>query len=138
MVFDQHVMEVNNMKRTPTYSDEYIHHWGEVFTANNLHLRNLTFETFLLAPEKILAAIIFHDTHKIILKYIPPSLLPEQRAVQKRIDQEHEADVVELDMVRNLERDAEAHCSNGKFFEPMHHTAWPPNHGKGHCRKAHR
>lgn len=124
--------------RQPTYSDEYIHHWGEVFTANNLHARNLTFETFLLAPETILQAIIFNDPHRVVLKYIPPSFLPAQRVVQKRLDQEYMADVVELSMVRELEHEAEIQCSNGRFYEQMHHTTWPANHGKGFARRAHK
>lgn len=40
------------------YSDEYIDHWAKVFTERDLFKqRGICFETFLLAPREILAAV---------------------------------------------------------------------------------
>ena len=67
-----------------TYSDEYIDCWGEVFVHHDLFARHsVRFETFLQAPDEILIACMQSE-----LDYEP--LLPEQKRVQERLDQETE------------------------------------------------
>jgi hypothetical protein len=61
-----------------TYADEYIEHWGGVFTARDLyHQHGVRFDTFLLAPQEILDSIA----------QLPPRvapLLPAQAAAMHR------------------------------------------------------
>ena len=122
----------------PTYSDEYIQHYGVIFTSNNLFARGITFEDFLKDPESYITAFIYNDPNKLMLIYMPGSLLPKQRRLQKELDQQELAEVVELQLVRDLEDEPEIHCVNGRYFEPMRHTAWPANHGRGNHRRLHR
>jgi hypothetical protein len=60
------------------YADEYIDHWGEVFTARDLYRQHgVRFDTFLLAPHEILDSI----------DQLPPRvapLLPAQAAAMHR------------------------------------------------------
>lgn len=57
-----------------TYPDAYLEHWAEVFTAHPCLRRICTFEQFLARPQMTLAAVI------------GGTLLPRQRAVQRRLD----------------------------------------------------
>ena len=121
-----------------TYSDEYIHHWGQVFTANNIYARGITFEVFLKSPETIIDKLIFNNPDHWMLTNMSENLLQKQRRVQHQLDRQDMADIVELELVRDLEREPDVHCIHGRYFEPMHHTAWPANHGKGFVRRARR
>ncbi len=72
-----------------SWSDDYIHHWGEVFTANRIYRRfRVRFDTFLEAPEAILEATVLRAP-------LPPEqepgcreLLPAQARVQALLDAE--------------------------------------------------
>ncbi len=56
-------------------ADAWLDYWGEVFTAHPCLRRCCTFEQFLRRPHRIIAALA------------GDGLLPQQRAVQARIDQ---------------------------------------------------
>jgi len=62
----------------PTYPDEHIDYWGDVFTSAPEVLRHgILFETFLVAPQNILDLI-----HGNALQPLP--LLPQQKMVMQR------------------------------------------------------
>lgn len=77
----------------PTYSDEYLNHWGQIFTDN--HIGGYTdawgnpinFELFLQAPEDYLYAIAFNGPLPVPGLVMRP-LLPQQRAIQQQLDWE--------------------------------------------------
>ena len=70
----------------PTYPDAYIERWGEVYACNTwLADVGVTFELFLLAPEKLLQRSPHETLMPVAVDHHYP-LLPEQRAVQARID----------------------------------------------------
>lgn len=62
--------------RVPSYSDEYIEHWAEIFNREQLAAHGILFEVFLELPQDILDA----------LQDSPLPLLPEQRAVRDRLE----------------------------------------------------
>lgn len=39
------------------YTDEYLNHWGDEFTRRDLFARGIRFDTFLLDPRGIIAAV---------------------------------------------------------------------------------
>lgn len=68
-----------------TYSDEYIDHMGEIFTATPIFRRVCTFEQFLRWPRECAfaagrAAAVANAVEQAV------ALLPKQREVQQRLD----------------------------------------------------
>lgn len=70
------------------YPDAYIEHWGEIY-ARNTWLRDIgvTFEMFLEQPDRVLASPTCQALMPSPVDHFYP-LLPQQRAVQARIDAE--------------------------------------------------
>lgn len=103
-----------------TYSDEYMDCWGEVFVHHDLFARHsVRFETFLEAPAEILIACMQRE-----LDYQP--LLPEQKRVQARLDQE--AEITSLNG-----QPVELH--GDRLLQPMTHRD-VPKHWKTNTRRA--
>lgn len=81
-----------------TYSDEAIEHWGEFYLAHpQLRRRGITFVAFLARPLHYAEA----------LTRGPGGLLPEQHAVQARVDAMVERDRLSV--------------RDGAIFEALHH-----------------
>lgn len=89
------------------YTDEHIEHWGEVFLARDLG-RYMTFIQFLRDPRAELAAIE--------AGFRP--LLPQQRAVQQRID----AEAIATDLTADIAD--RARLLGQALVEPIHRHAW--------------
>ena len=89
----------------PTYTDEYIEKWANVFLKNRLSEHGIIFEIFLQFPQNILDAINERDFEP---------LLPQQAYVQKR-----------LGIKDQLARERRAYMSvqlrGGHYIKPMHH-----------------
>lgn len=123
------------MSNLKTYSDAYIEYWGEVFTTNNLRQITwdnlsddykgiditITFEAFLVNPKTIIKRALKHRQNVFIkaadkAQFYP--LLPKQRLVQQRLDQDEA--LSELSYFPKEKR--KPHCvqfeRNGKIFEP--------------------
>lgn len=103
-----------------TYSDDYIEHMGKVFVLHDLFARHgVRFEEFIDAPNEILVACMQSD-----LDYEP--LLPEQKRVQERLDQEAEITSINGQPV-------ELH--GDRLLQPMTHRD-QPKHWKTNTRRA--
>lgn len=106
-----------------TFPDAWIEHWAPVYAEphNNrrLRARRVSFETFLVAPVEILAAL---DNPRVIVARA--GLLPAQREIQIREDTK--AALVELvrHAIELLEREG-ARCSNGRYVEKLRHHTYP-------------
>lgn len=61
----------------PTYSDEYIEHWGQIFEQHNLYAYGIRFDCFLEVPNEILAAFASGTYYPLLIR---------QRDVQERMD----------------------------------------------------
>lgn len=101
--------------------DEQLDHWGEVYLATpRLAARGVLFESFLAAPQEILAALAEVDAMQ------PQPLLAEQRAVRDRVDALYGSTAE-----RGIERaiDALEHAgacrANGALIERLRHHAYP-------------
>jgi len=114
-----------------SWSDDYIHHWGEVFTANRIYRRfRVRFDTFLEAPEAILEATVLRAP-------LPPEqesgcreLLPAQARVQALLDAEALAE--ELDELVEQELASMCRLANGAWLEPLrHHRHFPRRKARG-------
>lgn len=101
-----------------TYSDEYLHYWGEIYRTpgilRTMIERRVSFETFLIAPAEILAALRTPRT----------GLLPTQLAARERIDL---LQVAERMTARAFGRFARrgARVENGRMIEKLRHRAYP-------------
>ena len=103
-----------------TFADEHIERWALVYLANpHVARRGVLFETFLLAPEEILAACSIQPAMIVCRQ----GLLKSQRDAQARIDLD--AALVELGERAIATLAAESHCSNGVWVEKLKHSAWP-------------
>lgn len=70
-----------------TYSDACLDHWGEVYLDNpGLRAIGITFEMFLQQPAQILESATFHTLMPLPEPHKFYPLLPQQRAVQERVD----------------------------------------------------
>ena len=111
-----------------TFEDAWIERWAPVYQApdnlRRLRYWRVSFETFLIAPEAILAAL---DRPTVIVSRV--GLLPAQRAVQMREDTR--AALLELarHAIELLEQEG-ACCSNGRFVEKLRHRAFPRHAGR--------
>jgi hypothetical protein len=111
-----------------TFPDAHIERWAPVFLAPENHprlrARQVKFETFLLAPEVILAALVRPPRFTLTAC----GLLPAQAAVQRRVDlQEILIEMAEC-AVRMIK--GESHCANGAWTEKLKHHAWPRHRGR--------
>jgi hypothetical protein len=88
-----------------TYSDEYLEHYADRYVAMHLRGHGITLEQYLAAPARY---------EHLALEPFP--LLPEQRAVQERLDTE--AARVEAEVAHLPRR-------NGAVVEPLHHHRHP-------------
>ena len=102
-----------------TYSDEYIEHWGLIFTANQLQHRNIRFDIFLQAPREIMRALTFGTPMPNISgnEYLP--LLPRQAAVRADLDRQDliEAVTTAMESLPGDHNDLEMHGDH--MIEPM-------------------
>jgi hypothetical protein len=100
------------------YDDAYIEHWARVYHARPwLYERGVQFATFLAYPHEILR--VFEEERRNRLRN---PLLPAQRAVQRRLDADVDAQIENLDRMiaaRGMR------VSDGKAIEPMHHRCHP-------------
>lgn len=107
-----------------TFSDAYIERWAVEYLRpdvnRKLRSRGCAFETFLMAPEEILAAIEQPARLNVL-----PGLLAAQRAVQARLDALSAMDELTDCAVRRFGRNAR--CANGTWIEPLHHRSYPRN-----------
>lgn len=95
-----HALEHGRLQRLsgrPTFTDEYLEHWGRVFTRLPLFDRGITFERFLNAPHV----------------YVSDRTAAELACAASEAEAALDAEV------------PEARCRDGCFIEPMHHRAWP-------------
>lgn len=88
-----------------TYSDEYLEHYADRFVAMRLDLHGINLAQYLAAPARY---------ERLALEPFP--LLPEQRAVQARLDAE---------AVRAAAEVAHLPQRNGAVVEPLHHHRHP-------------
>lgn len=103
-----------------TFDDAHIERWAVVYLANpQIARRGVQFETFLVAPEEILAACL-PDLETIVAR---TGLMPRQRDTQARIDRESALQEMGERAIAALA--AESHCSNGVWVEKLRHRAWP-------------
>ncbi len=106
-----------------TFSDAHIEHWAAIYQQPDLNRvlrgRRVCFETFLLAPEAILAAI---GRPTIIVSRC--GLLPAQRQARMKADLESALIALARCAIEQLERER-ACCRNGRFVEKLRHRAWP-------------
>jgi len=111
-----------------TFTDEHIDRWAPVYLAseNNarLHARKVKFETFLLCPSEILAALVRPPRYTLTAC----GLLPAQRAVQRRIDLQDALIEMAECAVRAIK--SGSHCANGAWTEKLKHHAWPRHRGR--------
>lgn len=105
---------VSNVLQQAPYPDEYLDYWCDAYVFFRMMEHGITVRQFLLDPWGYIDGLI--DEH------LP--LLPQQRAVQERLDHK---DLQELENEFNaqLEHDAQVTYRNGVFIEPMHHCAFP-------------
>jgi hypothetical protein len=69
------------------HPEEFIHLWGEIFTANRIWQRfGLRFEAFLEDPTGYLDACVFDKPMPLFRGEEYYALLPEQLAVQRSLD----------------------------------------------------
>lgn len=87
-----------------TYSDEYLNHYADRFVAMRLSLYGVRLDQYLANP-----------AHYEALAMEPLPLLPQQRAVQARLD---EADKVAAEVAHLPQR-------NGTTVEPLRHHRHP-------------
>lgn len=99
----------------PTYSNEHLRFWGNVYVCHKLHSQGIVFETFLQHPCEIIRAIKARG-------FKP--LLKTQRAVREHLDTVNP-------LQQELEDDNRVSCRIGTFVEPMHHHTHP-RHGIKH------
>lgn len=90
-----------------TYSCAYLSYHGERFVAQRLAAHGITFAQYLADPDR-------YD--HLALEFEP--LLPAQRAVQARLDAEHEPTPIEAEVAHLPQR-------NGTVVEPLHHHRHP-------------
>lgn len=88
-----------------TYSDEYLEHYADRYVAMHLKGHGVSLEQYLAEPARY---------EHLTLEPFP--LLPEQRAVQARLDAEAAKAEAE---VAHLPR------RNGAVVEPLHHHRHP-------------
>lgn len=105
-----------------THTDNYIERWATVYHDNNLSVRNIRFDTFLLAPEEILIAArrpmpLAAETEG----YRP--LLPAQIEAVKRINRQNFSVVsdTEAQAGDELVNDEMEWHGDAGFVQPMHH-----------------
>ncbi|MDY6979187.1 MAG: hypothetical protein SV201_04860 [Pseudomonadota bacterium] len=95
------------------YPDEYLDYWCDTYVFLHLKEHGITVRQFLLDPVPYIERLCNH---------LP--LLPQQRAIQARLDRE-EVRNLEKEFEAQLEQDAQVTYRNGAFIEPMHHCAFP-------------
>ena len=109
---------------TPMLPDAYLHYWSDRYIQLGLHQRGVPLLNFLRDPwlyiDPIDLELLFDDED-----HLP--LLPEQRAVQERLD------ALDLDAVEQEAEGDIAHLPlrDGRRVEPLHHH----RHPRGHHRK---
>lgn len=115
--------------------------WAAIFQANRLHERfGITFAAFIDRPHAYLAAYIFLAPRPEPDGYY--DLLPEQRAVQRAIDEQCDTEVALLQVLTesvlaSLEPDLRGlRFRNGALVEPLHHHAYPRRHRRRLLRSA--
>ena len=97
----------------PTYSDEYIDRWAEVYLRLGVKRYGILFETFLRFPEEIVKGIEAESFRP---------LLPSQEAVQARLDRA-EAAMIQAAHENSLE--PRGVCVRGdKLIEPLRHHSF--------------
>ena len=116
-----------------TYPDEHIDYWGEVYVANpRLARRGVLFETFVVAPQDILWAVISTPD--------PPAVEPSRAARRMRssldLHRAMEAQLaLALDGVDQLLRDPHYTVHNGAVIYrlpcPRHHRRKPSTYFRG-------
>ena len=106
--------------RPPTYSDEYLEFWAELYADNQLWRQGIGLEQFLAAPEEVIDRMAERDTGCYADDYEP--LLPAQARVARRIELQTPAGILE-----QLDRDPTLVVRNGTYMELLHHRRWPRN-----------
>lgn len=113
--------------REAFYSDAYIEHWGRVFKKMDLyHRRGILFETFLMAPEEILAAV------RALPVDSAPLLARQAQAMQHTLQQEAVAPYAPQNssiaaMVERAEAELDrmpAELRGDRYVEPLRHYAF--------------
>lgn len=109
-----------SVKAPRTFADEYIELWAAVYAAQGVRMRDyqIGFETFLLAPSEIIAAL---DAPPVPVPRL--ALLPRQRAAQARIDRDAALDETTERAIATLGK--EAHCADGAWVGKMKHNRLP-------------
>ncbi len=103
------------------FTDEYIEHWGEVYTTTPaIHRRGIRFEVFLQDPHSVLRHLAGDAGAR---EFLP--LLPEQHAVMRREKRREALDEAAAELESALDRYNEIRCRNGRFIEPLRHHAFP-------------
>lgn len=114
--------DVRSWAAPKTFPDEWIERWAPVYLSpeNNARFqaRHVRFETFLLCPVEILAAI---QRPRVIV--VSDALLPRQRDVQRRLDIERAALEIAEAAIRDMK--PESHCADSAWTEKTRHHAWP-------------
>lgn len=87
-----------------TYSDEYLNHYADRFVAMRLDLHGVRLDQYLANPD-----------HYEALALEPLPLLPQQKAVQARLDA---ADKAAAEVAHLPQR-------NGAIVEPLRHHRFP-------------
>lgn len=105
------------------YSDDYINYWGEVYTSRpEIHDRGILFEAFLFAPVEFLRIVERRQQEHIRLN---SGLLPKQRAVQRFLDDTHQA--FGLAKPETSEKECRMFCASATNAnrEPLAHHRYP-------------
>lgn len=119
------------------YSDEYLERWTQVYEARHLRARGILLETFLEAPEEILAAVTYWRPARLLPGPVQAEpefrpLLPRQLAVAMRLRRQEGfgrlCEAVEVELQRRIEREhVIGHGGNGAQCEVLRHRRHVPH-----------
>ena len=106
------------------HDDDWIDRWAEVYLDAHINrvmrAHRVRFETFLLAPEVILATV---QNPRAFPERV--GLLPAQRAVQERLDREWAINDLTDRAFKALEEQGAFCSSNGRMTQKLRHKAHP-------------
>ncbi len=140
LVFAPHFVRIEP-DTAPVVSDEALHHWGEVYTANpQISRRGVRFDSFIRAPETLLQAVAYEPRAEISEDDAiePASCAEDDPPIPARdafaldtttCDDIHPARLA-AEAETQLARDAfgaRLRYRDGAYVEPLHHRRLHPH-----------
>lgn len=101
----------------PTYADEYLDYWADVYVGRKLDTMGICLLTFLACPHNIINSV------DVIEAFRMQPLLPGQESVRQRLLLEEEIALLDRICTAPIEQLPGATCRNGSWVEPLHHHA---------------